>query len=82
LYSEQKEVFGYKEDGIWKTCSAKDYINLANQVSTPFLRMGIWPGDRVATIIRNSPEWNLVDMGLLQIGAIQVSVYPTMKALG
>lgn len=76
---ENLNVLGYKEDGQWKTYTAKQYIDLTNKVSSAFLNLGLDPGDRVATIMRNSPEWNFVDMGLMQIGGIQIPIYPTIS---
>ncbi|MCF8230827.1 MAG: long-chain fatty acid--CoA ligase [Bacteroidales bacterium] len=78
-YKEQEAVLGYKENGVWKSYTAKEYVENVNRLSTAFLRLGVKPGDNVATIINNSPEWNFTDMALLQIGAIQVPIYPTIS---
>ena len=40
---------------------------------------GISPGDKIAIISNNRPEWNFTDLGVLQIGAIDVPVYPTIS---
>ncbi len=77
VQKEQGEIFGYKENGDWKTYSPSKYIKMANRLSSAFINLGVKPGDKVATIIRNSPEWNFTDMALLQIGAIQIPIYPT-----
>lgn len=79
VHKEQKEVFGYKENGTWKTYSPEEYIEMANRLSSAFINLGVKPGDKVATVIRNSPEWNFTDMALLQIGAIQIPIYPTIS---
>ncbi len=79
VQKEQKAVFGYKENGTWKTYSPSEYIEMANRLSNAFINLGIKPGDKVATVIRNSPEWNFADMGLLQVGAIQIPIYPTIS---
>lgn len=79
IYTDQRPVLGYKEKGEWKTYSAKEYVDMANTVSSAFLNIGVKKDEKVATIIRNSPEWNFVDMGLLQIGAIQIPIYPTIS---
>lgn len=78
-FQHQKEVLGYKEDGQWKAYSAAEYVEMANKLSSAFLTIGVKKGDKVATIMRNSPEWNFVDMGLMQIGAIQIPIYPTIS---
>lgn len=37
------------------------------------------PGDKIGTISNNRPEWNFVDMGMLQTGVIHVPIYPTIS---
>ena len=64
----------------WKTYSSQEYVNLANSISRGLLKLGIKPGDRIAVISHNNrPEWNILDIGILQIGAINVPVYPTIS---
>jgi len=36
-------------------------------------------GDKVAIISNNRPEWNFADLGILQAGAINVPIYPTIS---
>ncbi len=60
--------------------STKDFIKLANQVSLGLLQMGVKPGDRISLISHNNrPEWNIIDIGMSQIGVINVPVYPTVS---
>ncbi|MCF8309655.1 MAG: long-chain fatty acid--CoA ligase [Bacteroidales bacterium] len=79
IYNDQHNVLAFKENGTWKSYSAKEYVEYVDMLSSAFLRLGVRPGDNVATIINNSPEWNFTDMALLQIGAIQVPIYPTIS---
>lgn len=68
-----------KENGKWKTYSTKEVINLANELSAGLLAQGIEPGDKVSIIANNRPEWVIADLAILQIGAINVPVYPTIS---
>lgn len=68
-----------KINGKWEPTSIHSYIEQANQVSRGLLSMGIQPGDKIAMISNNRPEWNICDIGILQIGAINVPVYPTIS---
>lgn len=43
------------------------------------IKLGVQPGDKVAIISTNRPEWNMLDMAIMQIGAITVPVYPTIS---
>lgn len=45
------------------------------------LRLGIEKNDKVAIISStNRTEWNVMDIGVLQIGAQTVPIYPTISA--
>ncbi|HPR61653.1 MAG TPA: long-chain fatty acid--CoA ligase, partial [Prolixibacteraceae bacterium] len=50
-----------------------------NWVSLGLLALGIKKGDEVATVSTNRPEWNFFDLGLAQIGAVHVPIYPTIS---
>ena len=69
-----------KSDGTWMATSTKEYIDKANAVSRALLRMGFKPNDKIAVISStNRTEWNIVDIGILQIGAQNVPIYPTIS---
>lgn len=78
-YPSLLNALNYKKDGTWIGYSAQDYINYSNEISLGFLSMGVEQGIRVGTIMMNCPEWNFFDMGLLQIGAVQIPIYPTIS---
>lgn len=67
-----------KINGKWVPTSMQDTIETGNQVSRALLSMGIKPGDKIALISNNRPEWVMMDLGILQVGAIDVPVYPTI----
>jgi len=68
-----------KYDGKWKSTSTKEYIDLANTISRGLLKLGVKPNDKIAVISStNRTEWNVVDIGILQIGAQNVPIYPTI----
>lgn len=69
-----------KEDGKWKTYTSKDLKRIVDNLSLAFIASGIVPGDKVAIISENRPEWNFVDFALQQIGAISVPMYPTITS--
>ncbi len=68
-----------KENGNWRTYSTQEILNMANELSTGLLRNGIGPGDKVAIIANNRPEWIVADLATLQIGAINVPIYSTIS---
>jgi len=69
-----------KYNGKWISTSTKDYIEQANYVSKALLSMGIKKGDKIALITStNRTEWNIMDIGILQTGAVTVPIYPTIS---
>ncbi|PLX03579.1 MAG: long-chain fatty acid--CoA ligase [Marinilabiliales bacterium] len=63
----------------WVKYSLKDFRNYADIISSALINIGIKKGDKIATISSNRPEWNFVDFGVLQIGAVHVPIYPTIS---
>ena len=76
----QDDMFVTKYPGNWQTTSTKEYINLGNKVSRGLLKLGIKPGDKIALITTATrTEWAVMDLGISQIGAVSVPVYPTIS---
>jgi len=75
----QNDSLAAKENGSWTKYSTQDFIDNATNISYGLLSLGINKDDKVAIISNNRPEWNFVDIGILQIGAINVPIYPTIS---
>ncbi|MGS2726949.1 AMP-dependent synthetase/ligase [Psychroserpens sp. BH13MA-6] len=70
-----------KYDGEWKKTSTKEYIEKSNAVSRALLKLGIQKDDKIAVISStNRTEWNIMDIGILQTGAQNIPIYPTICA--
>ena len=70
-----------KTNGEWIKTSSKDYVDKANAVSRALLKMGVQKDDKIAIISStNRTDWNIMDIGILQTGAQNVPVYPTITA--
>lgn len=68
-----------KKNGVWEETSSSEYIAKANAVSRALLRMGVQKDDKIALITSNNrTEWNIMDIGILQTGAQNVPIYPTI----
>lgn len=78
-FKPKDDVLAGKDNGQWIKYSITDYIAHADHISYGLLHLGIKPGDNIATISGSRPEWNLVDMGIQQAGAIHVPIYPTIS---
>lgn len=60
--------------------SSQSFIEQMNKASRGLLAKGVQPGDKIGLISHNNRcEWNVMDQGILQIGAIDVPIYPTMS---
>src|SRR6266480_3152758 len=46
-------------------------------VALGLTELGIKPGDRIALLSENRPEWSIVDLAILSLGAINVPIYTT-----
>ena len=74
------DALATKIDGVWIKTSTQEYINTANKISRALLRLGVQKNDKVAVISSNNrSEWHFMDMGILQIGAQNTPIYPTIS---
>lgn len=73
-------ISGKKEDNSSYTYSTEELKKAVNRFSTGLLKKGIKKGDKISLIsYNNRPEWNIADLGMLQLGVINVSVYPNIS---
>lgn len=78
-FQPKDDVLAGKVDGEWVVHDIKTYREMADNISQGLLSLGVKKGDKIATIANNRPEWNFMDMGISQIGAIHVPIYPTIS---
>lgn len=79
LCPDKKDAVSGKDEGKWVKYSTNDFADITNYISSGLLKLGIKKGDKVASITFNRPEWNFLDMGIQQIGAIHIPIYPTIS---
>ena len=76
----QDDMFITKYHGEWKKISTKEFCDQGNKISRGLLKLGIKPGDKIALITTATrTEWAVMDLGISQIGAVSVPVYPTIS---
>jgi long-chain acyl-CoA synthetase len=69
-----------KYNEVWIKTSTAEYIEKANAISRALLRLGIQKNEKIAVIsTTNRTEWHIVDIGVLQTGAQNVPIYPTIS---
>ncbi len=70
-----------KYNGKWESLSTDQYIEKADRISRGLIELGVKPNDKIAIISTNNrTEWNVVDIGVLQVGAQDVPIYPTISS--
>lgn len=73
-------IFSVKKNGKWESYSRKFYAEISDWLSLGLMQKGIKKGDKVASVMNsNRPEWNFIDMGIMQLGAIHVPIYSTIS---
>lgn len=79
--SPLKDALVNKINGVWTPVSTKEFVDKSNCISRGLLRMGVKPQEKIALISStNRSEWNIMDIGTLQVGAVNVPVYPTISS--
>lgn len=76
-----EKAFTTKYNGVWESLNTQQFCDQAHQISRALLNLGINAQDKIAMISStNRTEWNLIDTGLLAIGAVNVPIYPTISS--
>ncbi|RBP29023.1 long-chain acyl-CoA synthetase [Oceanihabitans sediminis] len=69
-----------KYNGKWESISTQEYVDQANTISRGLIRLGVKANEKIAVIsTTNRTEWNIMDIGILQVGAQNVPIYPTIS---
>ncbi|HQS05683.1 MAG: long-chain fatty acid--CoA ligase [Sphingobacteriales bacterium 17-39-43] len=74
----KEDMVAAKQNGIWNKYSTEKFVAQVNSVSQGLIASGIEKDNKVAIMSANRPEWNICDFGIMQIGATQVPMYPTL----
>ncbi len=63
-----------------RTLSTEDFFRTTSAIAEGLVRLGVGPGDRVMLLSDNRPEWHMVDLACLDLGAVDVPVYGTLTS--
>jgi long-chain acyl-CoA synthetase len=66
-----------KRDGEWRPISWGDAARQVASLAASFKRIGLVPGDRVALVSENRPEWLISDLAIMAAGCVTVPTYTT-----
>ncbi len=70
----------YKKDGAWHPISHREVYDDVKRVALALQALGINPGDRVAILSQNRPEWLIVDFACVMSRTTSVPLYPVLSA--
>ena len=69
----------FKQDGAWRPIDTPTFLRRVGDLARGLRALGVVPGDRVAILSENRPEWTLADHAILFAGAAGVPIYPTLQ---
>jgi long-chain acyl-CoA synthetase len=73
-------AFRHKLGDRWVALTHREVEERVRAVSLGLRELGVQPGDRVALLSENRPEWALADYACLCARAADVPIYPTLPA--
>jgi len=73
----KQDALNHKIGSEWLSISADTFVDRVRNVALGLAELGIKPGDRIALLSENRPEWSIADLAILSLGAINVPIYTT-----
>ena len=73
-------VMLYKQGSQWVPISSRQLYQYVIGTARSLRASGIGPGDRVAILSENRPEWAVADFASMLLRAADVPIYPTLTA--
>lgn len=77
LKHAKPDALNHKIGDEWIKIDAEEVVERVRNVALGLAELGIKPGDRVALLSENRPEWSIVDLAILSLGAVNVPIYTT-----
>ncbi len=71
------DALNEKRGGQWLHTNAESFAERVCYVALGLVELGIEAGDRIALLSENRPEWSIVDLAILCVGAVNVPIYTT-----
>jgi long-chain acyl-CoA synthetase len=74
----EKHLFFHKVEDRWEGISGSEILTTVKKISFSLLSKGVEARDNIAIMSTNSPNWAMVDYGIVTMGSASVSIYPTL----
>jgi len=75
---DRPAIMKYKSGDRWVDITVPEFRDTVRWFATGLYELGVKPGDRVAILSENRPEWTIADFAILAASAVTVPVYPTL----
>ena len=75
--TKEEHYFHYTLDG-YTTLSTSEFFGRTAGLAAGLEKLGVGRGDRVMLLADNRPEWHMVDLATVDLGAADVPVYGTL----
>ncbi|HEX3861029.1 MAG TPA: long-chain fatty acid--CoA ligase [Stellaceae bacterium] len=66
-----------KREGTYRPLNWTDTAEQVGRLAGGLVALGVEPGDRVALVSENRPEWIIADLAIMSVGAVTVPAYVT-----
>ena len=76
--SLNEEVIFYKKNNKWKGLTGKDILSLVEKISFSLYVNGLRYQDKIAILSNTSYKWSMCDYGIISMGAVTTTVYPSL----
>jgi long-chain acyl-CoA synthetase len=77
---DKPDALQVKVNGTFQPISHRTMLERVRRIALALQELGLAPGDRVAILSENRPEWALADYACLTVGITDVPIYPTLPA--
>lgn len=73
-----RPILMWKASGAYTGITYGEFGRWVDEIAAGLAALGVREGDRVAIISENRPEWVVADMAMIRLGAVNVSLYPSL----
>ena len=77
LRHNKADALNHRSEGKWFNIPATTFVERVKNAALGLASLGVRPGDRIALLSENRPEWSIADLAILSLGAINVPIYTT-----
>lgn len=75
-FGPEKVALREKEFGIWQSVSWQDYLKNVQEIALGLLALGYHPGDKLAILGDNRPQWLYSELAIQSLGGASVGIFP------